>query len=283
MIADALEPRRLARVRQLQREVFDLLVATSLTLQDGETEHQVTRRIHKALCQRGVRSYFHGPVALFGERTAYPGDFGTFAALPTERRLRPEDAVILDAAPVVDGHVIDVSYAVPRPGVRAEFEAGDRVLRDLRRLILERTLAGDTMRTIARTVDTVIKDHGLANCHRKHIGMVLGHRVVCETRPWLARRSVFGLSPAPVVWFLWRSLRSRKGRPELSPNWNHTRRSDAPAPPGLWAIEPHVGHGAVGLKFEEMLVVTADTAFYLDDALPHHQRWQASFDREAGA
>lgn len=46
MIADDVDAPRLARVRQLQREVFDLLVATSLTLKDGQTEHEVTRRIH---------------------------------------------------------------------------------------------------------------------------------------------------------------------------------------------------------------------------------------------
>lgn len=45
MIADDVDAPRLARVRQL-REVFDLQVATSLTLKDGQTEHEVTRRIH---------------------------------------------------------------------------------------------------------------------------------------------------------------------------------------------------------------------------------------------
>ena len=44
--------------------------------------------------------------------------------------------------------------------------------------------------------------------------------------------------------------------------------------PGLWAVEPHIGFRDVGVKFEELLVVTEDDAFWLDDDLPHVRRWQ---------
>lgn len=132
------------------------------------------------------------------------------------------------------------------------------------------------MREIAREVDGVIVARGLENCHRKHIGKVLGHRLATMTPAWLARRRVWGLSPVPVVWFFWRSFRSSRGAPALTPNWNHTRQSDCPPQPGLWAIEPHVGRGALGAKFEEILVVTERDAYYLDDDLPHHRRWAAA-------
>lgn len=44
--------------------------------------------------------------------------------------------------------------------------------------------------------------------------------------------------------------------------------------PGLWAVEPLVARGDTGSKFEEMLVVTDDDAFYLDDDLSHQRRWR---------
>jgi hypothetical protein len=43
----------------------------------------------------------------------------------------------------------------------------------------------------------------------------------------------------------------------------------------MWAVEHHLGLGAVGAKFEELLVVTDDGAYWLDDDLPHVRRWQS--------
>jgi hypothetical protein len=55
-----------------------------------------------------------------------------------------------------------------------------------------------------------------------------------------------------------------------SPLWNGGRRSAHPPTPGLWAVEPHLGCGDVGVKFEELLVIHGDgTAAWLDDDLPH--------------
>ena len=38
---------------------------------------------------------------------------------------------------------------------------------------------------------------------------------------------------------------------------------------GLWAMEPHIGRDGVGAKWEEMLVVTDNDAYWLDDAVSH--------------
>jgi hypothetical protein len=132
------------------------------------------------------------------------------------------------------------------------------------------------MREIAREVDALIGERGLANCHRKHIGKVLAHRVTRMPARWLAGRRVWGLSPVPVAWFFWQSYRSSSFDPTHTPNWNHTRQCDCPVQPGLWAVEPHVGLGAVGAKFEEILVVGERDAHYLDDDLPHLRRWAAA-------
>ena len=60
-----------------------------------------------------------------------------------------------------------------------------------------------------------------------------------------------------------------------SPLWSSGKRSEHPPTPGLWAVEPHLGLRGVGAKFEELLVVTEDDAYWLDDDLPHVRRWQA--------
>ena len=38
---------------------------------------------------------------------------------------------------------------------------------------------------------------------------------------------------------------------------------------GLWAMEPHIGRDGVGAKWEEMLVVTDNDAYWLDGAVSH--------------
>lgn len=268
---------QLATWRRLQAQVYGVLADVADTLRAGDSERTVARRLHRALKAIGAQSYFHVPVALFGDRTAYPGNFGQLEALPTDRMLADGDAVILDAAPLLQGYIVDCSYAAPRPGV--ELGEFDELLRQLRALILERAKARANMREVAREVDQRIRDAGFENCHRKHIGKVLGHRATYTPHPRLARRRVWGLSPLPAWYFLVSSLRASRGRPELTPNWNHTRQSDTPMQPGLWAVEPHLGRGAVGAKFEELLVVTADDAWWLADSaadgvLPHHQRWE---------
>jgi hypothetical protein len=60
-----------------------------------------------------------------------------------------------------------------------------------------------------------------------------------------------------------------------SPLWADGAASNHPATPGLWAVEPHIGFRDVGVKFEEILVVTERGEIYwLDDDLPHVRGWQ---------
>lgn len=265
---------QLEQFKALQKQVYAALEEVAATLQPGITERTAARRIHAALKAQGARSYFHVPVALFGERTAYPGDFGELAALPTERVLTDADAVILDVAPLIDGYTVDCSYAVPRTeGDGRAFAEADALLSRCRRLILERAQQRANMRVAAREINAMIVAAGFENCHKKHIGKVLAHRITRSTQAWLASRRVWGLSPLPIGYFLLNSVRSSRGRAELTPNWNERRQSDCPMQPGLWAVEPHVGRGVTGVKFEEILVVTDDDAYYLDDDLPHHRRW----------
>ena len=269
------EPGQLDEFRRFQRRAFDVLERVAATLCEGESERAVAARLHRAFAEQGVRSYFHVPVALFGERTAYPGDFGSLEARATERTLGPGEPVILDAAPFFGSTLVDVSLAVPRDGGEASLAACDALLRRLRDLVLARARARRPMRETAREVAAAIDEAGFENCHRKHIASVLAHRVVRARPRWLAERRIWGLSPVPVGWFFWRSFRSLRGAPALTPNWNHSRQSDCAPQPGLWAVEPHVARGGFGAKFEELLVVTEDSAHYLDDDLPHHRRWAA--------
>ena len=68
-----------------------------------------------------------------------------------------------------------------------------------------------------------------------------------------------------------------------SPEWNDLATSDHPTGPGLWAIEPHLGFRGTGVKWEELLVVTHDDAYWLQDDVPHVLRLRAKQDKSRAA
>jgi len=265
----------LDQFRHYQRVSYAVLEAVSGTLEVGETEQAVARRIHRGLRAAGAENYFHVPVALFGDRTTYPGNFGKFEALPTPRRLAAKDVVILDAAPIFAGYTVDTSLAV-RLGGEPLPRAFEQALAFCRADICARVNAGEKMRDITRAIDAAITTRGLANCHKKHINAVLGHRVTRETRPYLRGRAIWGLAPRQVAWFFVRGYLAKNGRPAFTPSWNHSRQSDCLPQDGLWAVEPHVAADGMGAKFEDILVIEHGHARYLDDDLPHTRRWRAA-------
>jgi Xaa-Pro aminopeptidase len=257
----------LQNFHRYQRLSYQILEDTALGLKVGDSEEATARKMRKAFHKAGAHNYFHVPVALFGERSAYPGDFGPFEALATARILQEQDTVILDAAPIFDGYTVDTSHAFNFANSEA-FDRIDRELPILRDLIARSVNDGEMFQQIAWDVDDYIRKRGFENCHRKHIGAVLGHLVTKATSQRLASWSYKGLAVKQVSWFLARSRFSG-----TTPNWNHTNACKGVAPHGLWAVEPHLAEGSVGAKFEEILIIDEDGARWLDDDLPHHRRW----------
>jgi Xaa-Pro aminopeptidase len=179
---------------------------------------------------------------------------------------------ILDVAPVREGFTADIGYA-GCVGRNPVFEQMVADLSEYRTLIEAEVRAGNSFRDIYAEVDRLAAKHGYTPAHHMYPGKVLAHEV------WPVRQ------PGPrtvLVGFGNRSLR-RLGRSLLvsigegwSPLWSGGRRSDHSPVAGLWAIEPHLGFRGVGVKFEELLVVTEDDAYWLDDDLPHVRRWRAA-------
>ena len=86
----------LARFRDLQRTSFSILEETAGSLCGGETEKEVTHNLVKRYREAGADSFFHLPVALFGERTALPGKWSVAKFFPKTIALEPGDSVIFE-------------------------------------------------------------------------------------------------------------------------------------------------------------------------------------------
>ncbi len=261
----------LERFAARQRWSFSILEQTAAELQPGQTEREVARALMRRYRASGATAFFHLPVVLFGERTALPGDWSLANFYPKRRALRPGDSVILDAAPILDGLLVDTSYS---------FCFGDdprhrQMMQDLRRFrgqVRDAVDQGQSFRQIASDVAAEIKALGYAPVHAKHPGGAFGHRALKTTAlPLRGRfRRFDGTS---LGWFLAAGALSKLGRRWPAPVWSDRETSDHPPADGLWMVEPHAGHEDVGAKWEEILVIEGGRARWLDDQPPHVRQW----------
>ncbi|MCQ6556207.1 aminopeptidase P family protein [Streptomyces sp. C10-9-1] len=261
----------LDRFRELQQLAYRCAQRVGAWLGPGVTERQAAARLRRELAAEGVRDFFHIPFAWFGDRTAFR-DFRTpLQFFAGNRRLAEGMPYILDCAPVVDGYTADIGYA----GRIGENEVWDRIaadLREYRELILAEVRDRRPLADIYASVDALTARHGYDNRHKVYPGRVIGHQVTRTTARGPAGVTLFGFGVRTLQTlgreFVGERLRGR------SPLWADGRASRHAPTPGLWAVEPHIGLGDVGLKFEELLVVTEDDAYWLDDDLPHVRRWR---------
>ena len=259
-----------ARIRSVQQLAYRTAEGVARELRPGVTERQAAGRLKRRLIEEGVEDWFHVPFAWFGDRTTLKGFRNPLKFFPTNRALQEGMPYILDVAPVHEGVTADIGYS----GCLGPNPIFDQMMADLaeyRTLILDQVRERRTFRDIYEAVDQLAAKHGYTPAHHAYPGKVLAHQI------W----PVHGGGPRTIVAgfgnkslrLLGRSLAVSVGE-GWSPLWNGTRRSDHAPVPGIWAIEPHLGFHGVGVKFEEVLIVTDDDAYWLDDDLPHVRRWR---------
>jgi Xaa-Pro aminopeptidase len=213
------------------------------------------------------------PFVWFGDRTSFSGFRSPFQFAPTARKLEPGMPVILDVAPASDGYSADIGYSCCL-GENATLAKMQQDLREYRELIPALVKQGKTAREIYAAIDAVAARQGYANRHQVYPERVLAHKIFrMQPSSWLHRVEVGGFGVRALRGLGRAARRGRHGDPGQWPFWNDRETSDVPVEPGLWAVEPHLGSGPIGAKWEELLVVTRDDAYWLDDDLPHVRRW----------
>jgi Xaa-Pro aminopeptidase len=244
------------------------------------TERQAAALMKAWLADHGVSDCLHQPFAWFGDRTAFRGLIGVSqlrgfnpAFFPGTRRLQENDPFILDCAPVLDGYTADIGYSA----TLGENKILDLLMDDLaahRQLIIEQVRARHLMSEVSAAVDALCVRQGVEPRHHAYPFAVLAHRVEKLPAQPVAPKVSVGRFGIRSVLSLGRE--AAQGLKEgWSPLWATHQRSAHPPVPGLWAVEPHLGFRGVGAKFEELLVITENDAWWLDDEVPHVQRWIA--------
>ncbi|MFI6320251.1 M24 family metallopeptidase [Nonomuraea sp. NPDC050556] len=259
---------------ELQRLAYAGAEHVAARLEPGVTERMAATALRRWLERHGVDDWFHVPFAWFGERTAFRNFRIPTQFLPTNRRLTEGAPYVLDCAPIRDGYVADIGYAGCL-GDNPTWSRLDRDLSVLRGRILDLVRRRLTFQEIYQAVDAAIEQQGNRNRHQVYPGRVIGHQVT-RIRVGGPRFVVFDSFGVRTLRTIGRELVKERleGR---SPLWAGSRASAHPPTPGLWAVEPHLGTDGdtIGAKFEELLVVTDDDAYWLDDDLPHVHRWNA--------
>jgi Xaa-Pro aminopeptidase len=264
----------LSGFREVQRLAYECAETVAAQLRPGVTEREAARMQRDWLRERGVRDWFHLPFAWFGDRTAFAGFKIPLQFFPTGRRLEPGMPFILDMAPVHRGYAADIGYS----GSLGLHPVQDRLMSDLRPhrdLILEQVRERRPLREIYENVERLMTRQGYANRHRAYPFGVIAHKIDrVEERRWSPTAFGFGIQSLKGL----ASDALHGHREGWSPLWSPYHFSDHPPQPGLWAVEPHLGFRGTGAKFEEILVVTdsrdpVESAFWLDDDLPHVRRW----------
>ncbi len=280
----------LDRFRQVQRLAYRIALKIESQLQTGMTEVEACTLIAAAQAENEVIQIFHEPYVWFDRRTVLGPESVTAAAnavdlaatgvspssphFPTEQPLREGMPVIIDLAPVLDGVPSDIAYSCAF-GPNRVFDELDAGLARVRTFLQEGIRSGESMLMLYHELDVLLAQRGWESCHHRYPDRALGHLVFPLEHDPDRPTPVPGWGTAAAERILAAGIEALdKGT--CYPLWNDSSFTDCPATPGLWSIEPHIGRDGVGAKFEEILVVTGDDAFWLDDHLPHSQRWAAA-------
>jgi Xaa-Pro aminopeptidase len=283
----------LSRFRDVQALAYRCAVEVADELKPGDTERAAAEQLRKRLLREGVDGFFHQPFAWFGDRTCFKGFRTPLEFFPTDRALERGMAAILDVAPLRDGYGADIGYSFSC-GRNPDLDRLHAELRGFRELIADMVGRGETLAEIYRAVEDLLADLGLRNVHRHYPFGVLAHRIYTLPSVGVLGRPVAGFGLAASAALLGQAVVSRlparvaKLMPKRlrhgTPFCNTGPGSDEPPEQGLWAFEPHIARGDVGAKWEEILVVEEQRAYWLDDDLPHVHRWRPSAPpRAAGA
>lgn len=236
-----------------QRLALNCAKEIALMVEPGWTEKHAAQLMETYLRDHGVEGFFHFPFVWWGDRAKFVGVNHYYDYLPSNRVLQEGESFILDVAPILDGYISDIGYAHSPENPENEWTQAREFLVELRNMIPRLFESQESGAKIWYLIDQEIAERGYENIHEKYPFSVLGHRV---------HRTTGKLGQLKFVNFGWQSYWNFSARGILGQLLNKNFEGDLT---GLWAIEPHIAIGDRGLKFEEILVVEDNKAYWLEE------------------
>jgi Xaa-Pro aminopeptidase len=255
-------------IANAQRVAREAILVVAQGVKPGDTERGVCARLEREFERAKVAHWLHTPYAWWGERTRFDWQGNWEAnALPSDRVLQPGEAFVLDAAPIVRGFPADFAYsglAAPSAAEAAAHAALLAELTHLKRALGQWALEAVTGAELCARVAGSMERAGLDVIHTRYPAQVLAHTL--EGFPnWCSAAPRIGTGfqlPLLLTYATGIVLHHLAGAPYPFLN------AGAPGrPQGLYAVEPHLGQGTLGAKFESVLLVDGDETRWLDPEL----------------
>ncbi|MEP7052349.1 MAG: M24 family metallopeptidase [Pseudomonadota bacterium] len=251
-----------------QRATREVILSVAETVKVGDSEREVCARLERGFRTAGIRHWLHTPYAWWGERTRFDwrGVWET-NALPSERRLREGEAFILDAAPIVGGFPADFAYSGVAPGSLPQATEHAALLLQLtavKRELVAWAREAPSSDALCARVEQAIQSAGSDVIHTRYPAHVLGHTLEgfpnwCSSAPRIG--TGFQL-PLLLTYATGIVLHHLVGTPYPFLNAGAPARAR-----GLYAVEPHLGRGTLGAKFESVLLIDGAETRWLDPEL----------------
>jgi hypothetical protein len=266
--SDGLRATYVKGIANAQRVTREAVLSVAQTVKPGDTERQVCARLEREFRKARIAHWLHTPYAWWGERTCFDwrGQWET-NALPSDRVLQPGEAFVLDAAPIVLGFPADFAFsgcAAPPLERAPEHAALLETLTRIKSQIVHWVSDDAGSAGLCARVESSVREAGLRVVHTRYPAQVLGHTL--EGFPnWSSRAPRIGTGfqlPLLLTYATGLVLHHLAGTPYPFLN------AGAPGrPQGLYALEPHLGKGSLGAKFESVLLVDGDETRWLDPGL----------------
>jgi Xaa-Pro aminopeptidase len=263
-MATALRADYVKGIANAQRVAREAVLTVAQSVKPGDSERQVCARMEVEFERAQVKHWLHTPSAWWGERTRFDWQGGwEVNALPSQRVLQEGEAFVLDAAPIVGGFPADFAFSGCAGG-SDQHAALLTQLADMKRdiaLWAKDALSGGAL---CERVARAIEQAGLDVIHTRYPAHVLAHTL--EGFPnWCSGAPRIGTGfqlPLLLTYAQGLVMHHLAGAPYPFLN------AGAPNPPqGLYAVEPHLGRGLLGAKFESVLLVDGDETRWLDPEL----------------
>jgi Xaa-Pro aminopeptidase len=182
------EPAEVERIRSSARAAAAGMKAAVRAVKPGATESQVAAEAEWAMRYAGAEEFYRTYVSS-GPRT------NIAHGLPTNRRIRAGEPVMIDLAPVVDGYSADLCRTVVPGRPTAEQQAAYELYRAAQSATIAKVKAGADMSDLERTLQGTLKQAG----HEKHVfgPPIHGVGIEFEESPLPAGHAFFHGEKAP--------------------------------------------------------------------------------------
>ncbi|MEO6602566.1 MAG: M24 family metallopeptidase [Polyangiaceae bacterium] len=253
-------------VADAQRVAREAVLSVAQSVKPGDSERQVCARLEREFRKARIAHWLHTPYAWWGERTCFDwrGQWEP-NALPSDRVLLEGEAFVLDAAPILDGFPADFAFSgCAGAGSGSDHAALLELLTRVKAEILRWVTDEAGTAGLCARVEGAMRTAGVEVVHTRYPAQVLGHTL--EGFPnWSSGAPRIGTGfqlPLLLTYATGMVMHHLAGAPYPFLNARAPGR-----PKGLYAVEPHLGKGALGAKFESVLLVDGDETRWLDPGL----------------